>query len=118
MTWQGDRRLCLDFADRYLVVVRAVSNGKYALTSLTGARYPRSAMRSSEATSNTTMWPGGWSRAVYRHSVHFRGRQDLVTSSPGASIRIHTAWRRRHDAQHGSVGSHSIVALALVASRR
>jgi Calcineurin-like phosphoesterase superfamily domain len=31
MTWQGERRLGLDFADRYLVVVHAVLNGKYAL---------------------------------------------------------------------------------------
>jgi Calcineurin-like phosphoesterase superfamily domain len=31
MTWQGDRRLCLDFADRYLVVVHAVWSGKCAL---------------------------------------------------------------------------------------
>ena len=31
MTWQGDRRLCLDCANRYLVVVHAVWAGKCAL---------------------------------------------------------------------------------------
>jgi len=31
LPWQGDRRLCLDFADRYLVVVHAVQNGRCAL---------------------------------------------------------------------------------------
>jgi hypothetical protein len=31
MTWQGERRLCLDSANRYLVVVHAVWDGKCAL---------------------------------------------------------------------------------------
>jgi hypothetical protein len=31
MTWHGDRPLCLDCANRYLVVVHAVCDGKCAL---------------------------------------------------------------------------------------
>jgi Calcineurin-like phosphoesterase superfamily domain len=31
LAWRGDRRLCLDCANRYLVVVHAVLDGKYAL---------------------------------------------------------------------------------------
>jgi hypothetical protein len=31
MTWQGDRRMCLDSANRYLVVVHAVWDGKCVL---------------------------------------------------------------------------------------
>jgi hypothetical protein len=31
MTWQGDRQLCLDRGNRYLVVVHAVCDGKCAL---------------------------------------------------------------------------------------